>query len=624
MSERWQQVKKIFNAALERPVGERSRYLAQACAGDEDLRAEVESLLAADSQADNVLLIPIGPAPFMDTIVPTTLAPGTRFGPYEIERLLGAGGMGEVYKARDTRLDRTVAMKVLPSRFARDPELRKRLHREARAISSLNHPHIRALYDIGEQDGLEFLVMEYLEGETLADRLGAGPLPLTEAVRYAQEMIGALAEAHQHGIVHRDLKPRNVMLAKSGTKLLDFGIAKVRGELAEDTGEGAAGLTAKGSVLGTLQYMAPEQLEGHQVDVRTDIFAFGLVVYEMVTGRKAFEATTETSLIVAILERDPTPLRAVQPLAPLWLETLVARCLAKRPADRWQSSVELLAQLAQDGSEAAALASMGREPAAGMEESPTQGATGLTESRPATGELASIAVLAFTNMSADKEQEYFCDGIAEELINALTKLSGLRVASRTSAFQFKGRAVEVSEIGRRLKVDTILEGSVRKAGNRLRVTARLVDTRSGYELWSERFDREMDDVFAVQDEIARAVAEGLRMQLTDEPVIAPTTRSVDAYHLYLKGRDYWTRRYSGFLHTAVECFEQAIAIDPGYALAHAGLADGYAVLGFWGYLPSREMMAKAEAAARRALMLDSGAPVNGLRASLLRLGCGSG
>jgi serine/threonine protein kinase len=333
--ERWAEAKSLFNDGLERAPGERARCLAEIAKTDAALAEEVRALLAAHGAAEGV---------FDQTRTGSvgTLLSGTRLGPYEIVSLLGAGGMGEVYKARDTRLDRTVAVKVLPRDVAGEPDMHKRFEREARTISKLNHPHICALHDVGEQGGSVFLVMEYLEGESLADRVTRGPLPLDEALRYARQIAEALEEAHEHGIVHRDLKPANVMLTKKGAKLLDFGIAKLRAAAVSEEAPTAtaSALTGEGLIVGTPQYMAPEQLEGNPVDARTDVFAFGVLLYEMVTGRKAFEAPSRAALIAAILNTEPKALSEVPPPSHA-LEGVIRRCLAKRPEQRFRSARDL-------------------------------------------------------------------------------------------------------------------------------------------------------------------------------------------------------------------------------------------------------------------------------------------
>jgi eukaryotic-like serine/threonine-protein kinase len=342
MQERWQEVKKVLAGALERAPGERAVYLDRACA-EPDLRREVESLIAAHEQAQSSFLA-------QPAIAAKKLAIGSRLGPYEILTRVGAGGMGEVYKGRDTRLDRIVAIKILPDHLADRANLRERFDREARAIASLNHPHICTLYDIGQQDGTAYLVMEFLEGETLAHRLAKGPLPLEQALQFAIEISDALDKAHRKGVTHRDLKPGNIMLTKTGTKLLDFGLAKLRQEVSPGTPLSELPterepITAQGAIVGTLQYMAPEQLEGKEVDARTDLFAFGAVVYEMATGKRAFDGTSQASVIGAILKEDPPPISSLQPMTPPALNRAVKRCLAKEPEKRWQTASDLCEEL---------------------------------------------------------------------------------------------------------------------------------------------------------------------------------------------------------------------------------------------------------------------------------------
>src|SRR5215469_958505 len=352
--ERWKLVGKLFNSALEREASQRGAFLLEACGGDEELRREVESLLAQEKPANRFLESSDAEAAVKEAAKGhgdgAEKLIGKQLGSYQILALIGAGGMGEVYRARDTRLNRTVAIKVLPERLAERAEVRERFDREARTIASLNHPNICTLHDVGHQDGTDFLVMEYLEGETLAQRLKKGPLPLGQVLQYAIEIADALDKAHRKGITHRDLKPGNIMLTTSGAKLLDFGLAKWQqransGVPLSELPTEKSDVTATGTILGTLQYMAPEQVEGKEADARTDIFAFGVVVYEMATGKKAFDGKSQASLIAKILETDPVPMSALQPMTPLALDHLVKRCLAKDPYERWQSAKDICEQL---------------------------------------------------------------------------------------------------------------------------------------------------------------------------------------------------------------------------------------------------------------------------------------
>ena len=414
-----------------------------------------------------------------------TLTPGSRLGQYEIVSLIGGGGMGLVYKAQDTRLKRLVALKLLPPELTRDKTAKERFFQEAQAASALDHPNICTIHEIDETpDGQLYLVMAYYEGETLKEKIEHGPLPFTDAIDAAVQVGQGLAKAHEAGITHRDIKPANLMLTVDGTvKILDFGLAKLAG---------AEGITQTGTALGTVAYMSPEQLRGQEVDQRSDIWSLGVVTYEMVAGQRPFKGEQLQAVSVGILQSQPAPLTGSRTGVPLELERVVDRALAKAVADRYQTVADLLSELRM----VKRALDSGATAAAGAEKS-----------------VPSIAVLPFSNMSPDPEQEYFCDGIAEELIDALARLEGLRVVARTSAFQFKGQALDVGEIGKRLKVGTVLEGSVRKAGNRLRINAQLINTSDGYHLWSERYDRQMDDVFAVQDEIARSVVEKLKVKL---------------------------------------------------------------------------------------------------------------
>jgi TolB-like protein/Flp pilus assembly protein TadD/predicted Ser/Thr protein kinase len=474
-------------------------------------------------------------------------APGTRIGPYEILTLLGAGGMGEVFKATDTRLGRTVAIKILKA------EHTDRLDREARAIASLNHPHICTIHDIGPN----YLVMEYLEGAPLSS-----PLPQADALRYAGEIAEALEAAHAKGIIHRDLKPGNIFITASGVKLLDFGLAKVHREI--DSMDPTMSLTAAGTILGTAPYMSPEQAQAKPLDARSDIFSYGLVLYEMLSGQRAFAADSGIVILAAIVRDEPRPLKVSPDL-----DRIVMRCLRKTPADRFQTVTEIRA----------ALASIGQS----------------------TAQQPSIAVLPFSNMSADKDNEYFSDGLAEEILNALGRVPGLKVTARTSSFILRGKELDARKIAEILNVQTVLEGSVRRSGTRIRVSVQLVNAADGYHLWSERYDRDLTDVFAVQDEIAAAIAAALKLKLVGEP--ARHTPNLPAYEAFLKGRYYSYKVTPEGWARSKEYFEQAIALDPKFAAPHAALAGQYLLQWQTGLRTIAEMIPLIRAEAGKAVDL---------------------
>ncbi len=513
------------------------------------------------------------------------LTPGTRLGSYEIVAPLGSGGMGDVYRARDSRLGREVAIKALPETFAGDPERLARFDREARALAALNHPNIAAIYGLEEVGGAPHLVLELVDGETLAVRLKRGALPLRDALEVCTQLAAAIEAAHERGIVHRDLKPGNLMLTPSGVvKVLDFGLAKSGGEEASDpdlsrspTVTVRAGATTAGMFLGTAAYMSPEQARGQSVDRRTDVWSFGCILFECLTGRPAFEGETVSDLIARILEREPD-LNALPAATPPRVRDLMLRCLRKDAGERPRDIRDVRLELA--------VAAAGGAKAEG-------------------GREKSIAVLPFAHASGS-DDEYFADGITEEILNALAQLQGLHVAARTSSFAFKGRSEDLRGIGEKLNVSTVLEGSVRRAGNRLRITAQLVNVADGYQLWSERYDRELTDVFAVQDEIANAIAAKLKPTVTggSERVQARRgTTSLEAYDLFLKGRALQLQR-GRFILEAIQCFEQAVALDPSYADALGLMSDSYRLMGTYGMRPFDEVMSKARAAAERALAID--------------------
>ena len=508
------------------------------------------------------------------------LAPGAVLGPYVVVAPLGAGGMGEVYRARDERLGREVAIKVLPDSVAADPERLRRFENEARAAAALSHPNVLAVYDVNVS-ATPCVVFELLEGETLRSRLGAGDLSPAQAMDLACQVGRGLAAAHDKGIVHRDLKPDNVFLTRDGqAKILDFGLARVTEPLAGDALSAARtrDATEPGAQIGTRAYMSPEQVRGQTADHRSDIFALGILLYEMLSGQRAFHRPSPAETSAAILRDDPPPFPPARPLAPA-LERLLHRCLSKRPDDRFHSARDLVF----------ALEAVGTAPAHAAAAAP----------RP------SVAVLQFADLSPQRDQEYFCDGLAEEVILALSRVRGLQVASRTSSFQFRASGLDVRAIAERLGVGTILEGGVRRADDRLRVTVQLVDARDGYQLWSDRFDRRLQDVFAIQEEIADRVARALRAVLTEadrDALQARRSSSLEAWELYLKARRTLTELRTAELRFAIPLLERALELDPDFALAHAALAEASYELHAWMGGRAADMQ-RAETAAQRALEL---------------------
>ena len=492
-------------------------------------------------------------------------------GRYTIERELGRGGMAHVFLAHDLRHDRSVALKVLRPELAAalGPE---RFLREIALAAPLAHPHILALLDSGDADGLLYYVMPHVEGESLRARLDReSQLPLDDTLRIGQEVAGALDYAHRHQVVHRDIKPENILFQDGLAVVADFGIARAL------IGAGTRPLTQSGLTVGTPSYMSPEQAAGDaQVDGRSDVYSLGCVLYEMLAGEPPYTGATAQSIIAKRFSEPVPHIRTLRDV-PEPVERAITRALARVPADRFATAADF----------AAALVSAPAMPPA------------------RTAPPQSIAVLPFTNLSPDPENEYFSDGMTEEVINALAQLGDLHVAARTSSFAFKGKRGDLRTIGDRLGVRTLLEGSVRRAGDRLRVTAQLTNAADGYQLWSERYDRGMDDIFAVQDEIARAIVARLRVTLArpEAPLVRPGTDDLEAYDLYLKGRYFWARRGEG-LQKAIDCFERAIAADPGFAAPYAGLADTYCILGVYGYMPSTTVQERTRDAAERALALD--------------------
>ncbi len=500
---------------------------------------------------------------------------GTQLGPYEILAPLGAGGMGEVYLGRDTRLERDVAIKVLHERFSEDQGALARFETEVKAVAALAHPNILAIYDVGYENETSFAVTELLKGETLRERLHSSGFSVSKAIDTALPIVHGLAAAHDKGIVHRDLKPENVFITTDGrVKILDFGLAKLQRQENEGDGEDemptAARLTVPGTMMGTVGYMSPEQVRGQEADHRSDIFAFGATLYEMLAGERAFMGDSDADVVSAILREHPADVSKSSVPVPPVLERIVHRCLEKSPHERFQSARDLAFILETSLDASLATSSDGGPQHAGGSNR--------------TASPASIAVLPFADMSPAKDQDYFCEGMAEEIINALTKIEGVSVASRSSSFQFKGSAGDIRSVGEALGVNTVLEGSVRTAGDRLRVTAQLINVEDGYHLWSDRYDRQMEDVFEIQDEISESIVGALFVGLMGRkrPDRGRHTSNLEAYHLFMKGQHNWYRREKDSLQKAAEFFEEATHEDPQYVLAHAGLANAYSSLGLYG------------------------------------------
>lgn len=516
------------------------------------------------------------------------LAPASRLGPYEVIRLIDSGAMGEVYSARDTRLNRVVAIKVLPDAQWHDAAQLERLRQEALAAGSLNHPNVISVHDVGTEGEAFFVVSELIEGQTLRERLEAGPLPARLALEYGAQVARGLAAAHEKGIVHRDLKPENLMVtADERVKIVDFGIAKVTSSAASldeaDLQPTLSGRTLPGVLLGTVAYMSPEQVRGDTLDGRSDLFSLGAILYEMLTGRRAFQGATAAETIASILRDAP----ALPPDTPPTLAAIVRRCLEKAPERRFESARDLAREIdAVLASPATAASRAAPGPA------PDQG-------------VPRVAVLPFTDLGGSAGQEYFSDGLTEQLIHELTRIRGVRVVAWNSAAKLKGREDDIHEAARQLGVGVMLVGSVRQARDRVRIAARLVEVNTGYYLWSETYDRQIVDLFAVQEEIARAIALTLERTLVGTHLRRDRRpASLEAYDLYLRGRFVANQRTQAGLRRAVDCFEQALEADEGLALAHAGLADTLCLLASYGLMSPEEALPRAKAAALRALELD--------------------
>ena len=617
-SEFWQRVDRVYHEALERGPGERSAFLDEACASDQTLRREVESLLNYAEPAKGFIEEPaIEVAARLMSKDQASLFIGQQIGSYRIVSMLGAGGMGEVYLAEDATLDRKVAIKFLSVGSQTDEQSRGRLIREAQAAAKLDHPNVCAIHEVGQHERHSFIVMQYVEGETLAARIKRGPLKLNESVDFAAQIAAALSEAHSHGIIHRDIKPQNIMLTRrSQVKVLDFGLAKLEaGELGlQPEAQTQTLLTQPGVIPGTVPYMSPEQLRGEPLDARTDLFSLGAVLYEMVTGRRTFGAESQAESITAILEHEP-PLLPGFAGAPEELQRIVSKCLEKDRAHRYQSAQELAIDLRKvlpgiDPDNVATRSLAGRPRSRSTQRARRRwlfvaGALLLIAVTVAVlliltpaRAVDSLAVLPFAVEDTDPNLDYLGEGIPERIINKLAELQGLKVIASASSFKYKGSGVDTQAVGNKLGVRAVLSGRVTRRGDNLSISAELMDVKDARHIWGEQYAVRESDLLGLEERISQTISEKLRLRLTGpekERLSRKATVNPEAYQRYLKGRAYFSKLTPDSIQKAMDQFQQAIQKDPTYALAYAGLADCYTFTG---------KSAEAKGAVMDALRLD--------------------
>lgn len=626
--ERWGKVEGIFHAVLEAEESRRAAILEDLCAADESLRQEVESLLEHHKKAESFIESPAfetstaevsgkGSSPRPGEARPGLA--GTVIAQFRLLEEIGGGGMGVVYKAKDTKLGRLVALKFLPENLAGDPVALERFQREARAASTLNHPNICTIYDIEECQGRTFIAMEYLDGRTLKDHILGRRLDSDEISKLGTQIADALSAAHSKGVVHRDIKPGNIVVSTSGpVKVLDFGLAKLIGSQGRTAS--TSSLTETQAVTGTLPYMSPEQLRGRPVDARTDIYALGVVLYEMSTGRRPFTAELQPQLIDDILHRPPPLPRDVNPKIPIELEQIILKCLEKDREYRYQTAEEI----ADDLRRMTAPSSAFQRSVTGRPWQVRRIARVLWAAIPILAAIVliggwairavhpvnpirSIAVLPFVDNSKETSDEYITDGITEGVIDKLSEIPALRVMSRNSVFKFKGKEADAQAAGKDFKVQAVLTGRITRQGDALAISAELADVSDGSQIWGRQFQYPVSDLLRAEEELATAVLEKLQLRVKNENrarLAKHPTDSPEAYQLYLQGRYHWNQRTETSIKKSIELFQQATEKDPNFALAFAGLADAYNLSGIFGILAPRESSPEAKAAATKALVLD--------------------
>ena len=623
---RFQTIEEIFRAALDQEPDQVAQFLEVACKGDEVLRRKVEALLASRQPAARFIeTSAVGLATKIIQNGQADLLVGQTIGHYKISESIGTGGMGEVYLATDITAGRKAALKLLPMRFTGDAERLKRFQQEAHAVVALNHPNILTVYEIGEDHSIHYIASELIEGETLRQRLMRGPIQLSEALDVAIQVASALAAADDAGIVHRDIKPENVVLRPDGyVKVLDFGIAKLAEQQVPLTTPRDEALslveTNLGSILGTVCYMSPEQAFGAQVDKSTDIWSLGVVLYEMVTGQAPFTGDTPREVMSSILETEPPPLASYVAHPPADLQQIISKTLRKDRKERYRSAHDLLQALKDLRHKLEVEADVARATAAPSWLRWTRSPTAVVlvllvaalalalpfywhRNLPTTlPPQKSIAVLPFLDLSEKKDQEYFCDGMSEEILHALAKVDGLRVVARTSSFSFKGKSANAREVGEKLNVANVLEGSLQREGNRVRVTAELINARSGFHLWTETYDRELGGVFALQDEITRSIVDALEIKLAVS-LPAQQQRNTEVYDLYLQGLYFSNRSSEEDLRRALSFFQGAVEKDPTFARAWTGIAKVWYFLADV-YVKPLDAYPASKEAALKAIALD--------------------